>query len=219
MNKIIISDGLSRVVASVLLAGSLITAAALTTQSAASATAPVQPAAARPAPATVAVVDIVKLISGLKEYSTRQDQAKARNDERQKQINELADQIDALKKAAEQTTDVAKRRELFLQSVELNAQTRARKEGLQQLIFIENGQTVREVYNKAMAAASKLAAQNGYDLVLMDDRAIELPENASEGEIQAIIQVKRMLHVDARLDVTAQLLQLMNTEWEAAAKP
>lgn len=179
------------------------------------------PAILAPAPATIATIDLVKLMQQLTKAAVLNNQLKQRNDDRQKSINEMVDrlkqmkdQMDALPKTAEK-----ERRELFVQAFELEQTAAGRRDALQRVINIEKGELIRELYQDIQSAAAGFAAKNGYDLVLVDDRAMVLPEQATEDQMNMVIQNKRVMFAAGALDVTAALAQEMNNQYQAPPVP
>lgn len=175
------------------------------------------PVVISPAPTTIASIDLVRLMQQLSKAAVLNSQLKSRNDERQKSINEMVDrlklmkdEIDALPKTAEK-----ERRELFVKAYELEQTAAGRRDALQRVINIEKGDLIRELYQDIQAAATGFAAKNGYDLVIVDDRAMVLPDQASEEQMNMVIQNKRILFAAATLDVTDALAQEMNNQFQA----
>lgn len=170
-----------------------------------------------PAPTAVATIDLVKLMQQLNKAGVLNMQLKARNDERQKSINEMVqrltqmkEEIDALPKTAEK-----ERRELFVKAYELEQTAAGRRDALQRVINIEKGELIRELYQDIQAASTAFAKKNGYDLILVDDRAMVLPDGATEEQMNMVIQSKRVMFAGDALDVTSALAQEMNNQFQA----
>lgn len=175
------------------------------------------PVIVSPAPTTIATIDLVKLMQQLTKAAVLNNQLKARNDERQKSINEMVDrlkqmkeQIDLLAKDAEK-----ERRDLFVKAYELEQTAAGRRDALQRVINIEKGELIRELYQDIQTAAAAFARKNGYDLVVVDDRAMTLPDQATEEQMNLVIQNKRVMFAAETLDVTAALAQEMNNQYQA----
>lgn len=77
-----------------------------------------------------------------------------------------------------------------------------------------NGDMLRTLYQAVTAATTQFAQNNGYDLVFIDDRGIALAPPRSPTEVQAeVIGRKRVLFARESLDVTDQVLTLMNNQY------
>ena len=74
---------------------------------------------------------------------------------------------------------------------------------------------MKDVYVKIQAAVAKLAQKGGYTLVLLDDRAITLPKTTTDREMNAAILSKQILFAANGLDVTDELVTMMNNEYQA----
>lgn len=181
------------------------------------------PVMASPAPTTIATIDLVKLMQQLAKAEVLNRQLKARNEQRQLSIDEmvgrlklLKDEMDALPKTAEK-----EKRELFVKAFELEQTAAGRRDALQRVVNIEKGELIREIYQDIQTAASAFAAKNGYDLVIVDDRAMVLPDQATEEQMNMVIQNKRVMFAAETLDVTTALAREMNNQYQAppAATP
>jgi Skp family chaperone for outer membrane proteins len=75
-------------------------------------------------------------------------------------------------------------------------------------------------------AAKRLAEQQGYDVVLADDRSTVIPEKDEKGnklvltgaEVSNFVVSRRILAANDRLDITAQMVTFMNNEFKAGKK-
>lgn len=173
--------------------------------------------ASAPQPVTIAVVDMVKLTSGLTKAGVLDAQRRARGVERQKSLDEMASQIEQMKSEMKLLPKTAEKeqRELYVKITELEQTTKARLDALQRVTNFENGDIMRELYMDTQKAAAAYAQKNGIDMVLLDDRAMEVPERATADQMNMVIQNKRILYAGAALDITAALTQEMNNEYQA----
>jgi len=74
----------------------------------------------------------------------------------------------------------------------------------------------RRVYMNIRESASKLAEQNGWDYVVVNDAAITLPEGDNV-DIGLEISSRRILYANDALDVTDQLISYMNGNFDEMA--
>lgn len=203
------------VVAALVLAAGLVGAAAVATRPATA-----QNGATAMPPARIGTVDIEKVLQNLNEFAQVNVNSKNKNQARQVQVDELTKGIEGIEgKLNVMKKDDPARRDLLVQRAEMEVQRRARLEGMQRMINLENGEALRGIYRKVMAEAQILAQKQGLEMVLMDDRAIDVPEFATEGEVNAIIQVKRVLWAAPTLDVTTALVSQMNANFAAGVDP
>ena len=75
-----------------------------------------------------------------------------------------------------------------------------------------NDETIFELYDKIKGAAMKFADEQGYDIILVNDSVVEIPENTDN--ILAQISSRRVLFARQQMDVTDQLIQAMNSEYQ-----
>ncbi|MBS0197826.1 MAG: OmpH family outer membrane protein [Planctomycetes bacterium] len=179
---------------------------------------------ARPMPAptaaTVGLVDIRKLMNSLDELKARNEGVAAKGKSLQDKLADLDKQIkdidNEMKLLPENET--RKRTEKVALKFELRATLEARAKAYQQMINLENGEILNDLYTKVQKAAGQFAAREGYDFIVIDDRAISLPPNGTDKEYNEIILTKRLLHVKDGFDVTDSLLTMMNNEYSASLK-
>lgn len=176
------------------------------------------PMPAAPEPVRVGLVDIGALMNGLDELKTRNDAVQAKGKGLQENLVALENQIkaiDAELKDMIPKDDTKRRIEKLAMRVELRATLEARGKAYQQIINLENGDILSDLYGKVQLAAAAFAQKEGLDMVLMDDRAIKLLPNLTDKEYNEIIQNKRIVYARDGMDVTERLRVTMNNEYAA----
>lgn len=88
------------------------------------------------------------------------------------------------------------------------------KQYAQKLLIEMQGEMLRDLYLKISEATGRMAKTNGYSLVIANDQKIEIPKG-DPNEIGRAISSKRMLYSDGALDVTQELITMMNNEYAA----
>jgi Skp family chaperone for outer membrane proteins len=172
-------------------------------------------AAARASATAVAIVDLERVMMGLKEKEKREGEMKDRIVAFQGTMDDLKKQLDGLSKQLELTPkeNVAQVREIKQKQIELAAQAEARKQALQTLISLETGEILRSMYMKINGAVDRIAEKDGWDMVLLDNRSIKIPETVTDREINFIIQSRTVLHAANSVDITDDVITLMNNEF------
>ena len=174
-----------------------------------------------PTPVTVGFVDLAKLMNNLQELSDRNDITKVRGKALQDKLGELTTQlkqIDTELKDVIPKDDRPKRIERVAQKFELEATYEARAKSYQRLIDLDHGGILNDLYPKAVAAIQAFAAREGFDLILLDDRPISMPEAGTVKDYNDVIQRKRVLFARDGMDITDQLVTIMNNEYTASIK-
>lgn len=183
-----------------------------------------QPAASKPAPkatpqpTAVAIVDLTKVINGLQEGVVAKQKLNDQVSDYSKRLQELKDRREKVNKDLEMLKDKKETPEymaLLADKFELEATLKARADALQQLIDLNEGETVRMMYNKIVAAATQIGKEAGYDMILTDDRYIEPPANKTGAQVTAVIRDRRILYATERVDITADVITRMNNEFKA----
>jgi len=167
-------------------------------------------------PVAVATVDIVQIINGLEERSVREEELNARRMTRQGQLEEVVEEIKALESDIQmlsQGTD--ERRDKIRELMELRAVAEARRNALSQIISIDMGNVMSELYTKVEDAISRIADREGYDIVLLDDSQLPLPDNAPDSDVYRAIITKGIVYHHDSTDITDRVVTLLNNEFSA----
>lgn len=175
-------------------------------------------------PATVvAIVDMQKAINGLDELKARNDANQKKADARVAELTKLRDEIKKQNEELEKSAQMApagspdimnKRAELMVRAQTLDAQANAYK----QLTRLDAGDVLREMHGKVMAGIDAIAKREGYDLVLADDRALEIPNPATDEDVGRAINAKRVLYASPTIDLTQRVLTQVNNDFNAGKK-
>ncbi|MDX2118927.1 MAG: OmpH family outer membrane protein [Planctomycetota bacterium] len=168
-------------------------------------------------PTTMGVVNLEALMGKLDEVKSRNSALQAKGAERQKPLTELSNKLEKIKKDLEmEPKDSKKRPEMVAEGVIIERQAQAMKQAYQQLIELDKGTILADIYNKMTKSCEALAAKQGVDLIIVDDSSIRLPDNGDAGEMTQAIQARRVLFAGKTIDVTDALATLMNNEFNAA---
>ncbi|QOI99944.1 MAG: OmpH family outer membrane protein [Phycisphaeraceae bacterium] len=175
----------------------------------------------RTAPTSVGVVDLQRLIAGLKQVEDTNADVKRIAETYQARVNDLRTQIE--KGEAEiraMAENDPKRIERRLAVEEMKLLMEARFKGSQAIINLELGKHLRPLYTKVLESCGRLAQQQGLDLVLVDDRSLTIPdvENITDAQVKSIIENKQVLFASSTVDVTDALITFMNNEWQSGAR-
>ena len=171
---------------------------------------------APPKGATIAVVDLEKLINALDEKSAKGEEFKKAYDAKNKELDALNQQIKeketalkAMPAASPQRSKAGEDLREMVFRAEVEAQLSNRKlDGQQAELF-------RDLYLKVNSAIEQLAQQNGYHMVLVSDETVAVPKGNSETVLRAIT-MKRMLFIAKDLDITEEVVKYMNNTFAAA---
>lgn len=174
-----------------------------------------------PTPVSVAVVDFQKLINGLKELEDRNKELDAIAADFNTKVDELSVRVKALE--AELKDNVPKdnrqlRAAKNAELIELQTQLDARRRVSTSLFDLRKADVIRELYAKASKNVTEFAQQQGYDLVLLDDRSITISETGSMNSLMQQILAKRVLHASSTIDLTDRMITQMNNDYAAKAK-
>src|SRR5262245_11843286 len=151
-------------------------------------------------PTRVALVDLEKLMKNLHEMKTRNDRNQAQGLEMQAERTKLDDQVKALEKDLSEGGLIPpgpseRRNEKTAELFQRRALLKATRDSYQAVFDVRSGNIVHEMYDKITAAVDAFAKREGYDLVLLDDRAMDLPplNAATAKELNPSIERKRIL--------------------------
>ena len=74
---------------------------------------------------------------------------------------------------------------------------------------------IEQLYRKTLDAIGRVAKDSGYDVVLFKEKAPDFT-NANAQQISTMIQVRKLLWSSDDIDITQQITQRMNNEFENA---
>jgi Skp family chaperone for outer membrane proteins len=167
-------------------------------------------------------VGIVNLEEVMKKLTEAEDLRKQLGDvakKREDELVELDKKVKALEEEVKLIPDGAKDRfEKIAAREEAKLMGRARQSAYQELMDLDSGEVVRRMYMKIVDAVEVFAKKEGYELILLDDRLIKLPEVGKVNTMNAAIQARRVLFAENAIDITDRVVTLMNAEYKAPAK-
>lgn len=165
--------------------------------------------------AKIATINIERVFNGLKQRSKLEAELKARQDQLQAELKKLQERVTDLEKNMEQVPQGdAKNKEmakLLRLQVEAEVERRLAEAELERL----RSSTFKLLYEKINDASRRLAQQRGFNMVLAADDELKLPSEISTENIQRVIGLRRMLWIDPQLDLTRDLITLMDNEFQA----
>lgn len=169
-------------------------------------------------PTAIATVDIMDIIDGLNERTVLEKQLDDRMAARQSKLDEVVNELkvlDADIQMLAENNDA--RREKIAEALEKQAAAQARREALSQIASIDMGTVMAGLYGKIEIAIESIADREGYDIVLFDDSSFEVPSDGDKtnAEIVRAIITKSVIYRSDTIDITQQVITLMNNEYSA----
>lgn len=167
-----------------------------------------------PQPATVALINLDTLLAGLDEVRNMERGASERFAPQREQVQALETRFNQLKSDVDtlnlpQAEIEMKRAEMVI----IDAQYKAMQNTFGQLLDLEKGRMYRNIYLKALGSIAHVASQEGYDLVLLDDRKIPIPEDRPTREVMGAIISRQVLFAAERIDITRLVVDEMNNNY------
>lgn len=167
-------------------------------------------------PVAVATVDIVEIINGLDERSVREQELNERRESRKEQLDEVVKEIQTLESDIQTLpSGTDEHRNKIRELMELRAVAEARRKALSQIISIDMGNVMSGLYAKVEDAIKRIADREGYDIVLLDDSDLPLPDNAADSEVYRAIITKSVIYHHDATDITDRVVTLLNNEFNA----
>ncbi|PCI08320.1 hypothetical protein COB72_08570 [bacterium] len=168
------------------------------------------------APTAIATVDISEVINQLKEREVRESELEINMNARQNQLKEVEEKIRILEADLQDgKRGTNEYKDKLRQYMEIQAVYKARSEALNQIVSIDRGTVMHEMYTKVSDAISRIADREGYDIVLFDDSLFEIPEGAMFPDVFRSIVTKSVIYRHDSIDITGQVVNLMNSEFIA----
>jgi Skp family chaperone for outer membrane proteins len=166
-----------------------------------------------PAP-VIATVDLEGVVAALKERLDKELNLKASLSDAQKRVDTLVEEVKSDQEKIKQMPAGNDKDKAMKELREKAIRAEFEKQYAQKLLIEMQGEMLRDLYLKISEATGRMAKSNGYSLVIANDQKIEIPKG-DPNEIGRAISSKRMLYSDGALDVTNELITMMNNEYAA----
>jgi Skp family chaperone for outer membrane proteins len=173
---------------------------------------------AQTTPTKVALVDLQRLTNALDELADRNKTLESIRTDYKGQIDGLENDVKAIEEQLRTTIPDSDRKLKLQKTTELVEKRNLldfRNKRLKALLEVENAEVIRDLYIKIGNAVGEFAVNNGYDLVLLDDRTIPIPANPGMEEMNNIILNRRVLHANPAIDITDRLITVMNNDYKS----
>ncbi|MGP1308982.1 MAG: OmpH family outer membrane protein [Phycisphaerales bacterium] len=169
-------------------------------------------------PISLGVINIEKVINSLDELDDQQGRLDSLVTSRRKTVDEMSKQLEKLQGELELIPEgnpqrIAKGREIQ----ELSIKLRLESEVAVAIIDAQKGEIYAELFRKISDASKRFAERNGYDMVLSSDAIAQTPQQGTEAQIKSFIVSRRVIFASPGIDVTDQLITMMNNEYKAGA--
>jgi Skp family chaperone for outer membrane proteins len=165
-------------------------------------------------PTVVATVNIERLFQNLDERSAADTRLIALAGELDAETQQRQEEIDRLNEELEVYAPGSKQHQELNEQIALKGyQLQAYLDFAKRKLDNEKSQFFRGLYARIKQAVAATAEENGYDVVFVDDSIVDLPQNATEQEMKRQISARRMLYATNQIDITDQLVERMNREF------
>ncbi len=168
------------------------------------------------APSSVAVVDIDRLSVELEEFKVPAEQFRSKqvawNEELkglQTRLNRIDDEIGLIPE-----TDQDARINKIIQRSTLESEIKTKSQLFQQASDLEQSKLFKRMYDRIADGAARLAQRDGIDVMLVDDRIFVIPGNNRAAQNSAL-ESKKILYASAAIDMSDELLTMLNNEFTA----
>lgn len=177
------------------------------------------PLATQAQPTKVGLVDMTVLINELDELKDRNAGTTQLREQYQKELTAEEQQIKLLEddvKTGAQAGQTMAQIDKVANLQERKAMLKLRADKNQSVLELRNTQNIRELYTKALTAIDQVAKMDGYDLVLLDDRPVQLSPGGNSAVLNDEILKKRVLFANnANVDITQRILTVMQNDYAA----
>jgi Skp family chaperone for outer membrane proteins len=183
----------------------------------------------------VAIVNFKRVFdnqTGLTEFKEGMSIIDDQKKESQAKIDELRVQLKKANEDIKNLPDTASLKQRLTQqqqALEIEALLDARARTLSLQLQVQAGDLMRQTFEKVIEASDRLAKKDGWDIILIDDRGVKPPErlkneDGKEGrrltvsEVESVIQQRHILSAVKRVDITDNLIEMMNNEFKNPPK-
>lgn len=172
---------------------------------------------AAPPAAVIATFDLERVFGALEERTSKLGELDAMKKQLQGELDALANQIKDEKSKADNLAEGPGKTAAAAKVFEMQLNAEAKKKVSENLLELRGTQLLVELYRKIDAAASTLAKQNNYTMVISTDEKLTVPPNAPAQDVQRIMSLRRLYYVAPGHDITEDLVTLLNNEFKAGA--
>jgi len=169
-------------------------------------------AASYASPTAIGTVDLERIFVNLKAFEAANDELRridadfnAERAVKRDEITQLQEELEILPPGSSNRRDAENA--LLWKSHEFQVMVEIARRKLDDA----EAQALRRIYKLVQDEAAVLARDRGFDLIIIDDTRVDLPENASAADMTREIGARRYLHVGRSIDVTDELIARVNS--------
>lgn len=165
-------------------------------------------------PTVVAIVDIDRLSTEMEEFKVPREEFQTKQDTRREQLRAIQTRMNSVAEELELIPegDQNARIDKLTEQAMLDSELATRQQIYQQAADLEQAQLFKRMYDRIQSGAKTIAERDGIDLVLVDDRVFALSAT-NRGAQRAMLESKKVLYADGTVDITDELLTLLNNEF------
>lgn len=163
-------------------------------------------------PTAVAVVDLQRIFENLKQQQqiradlqTRQEHLRQQQEDKRKQVSTLQADLDLLAEGSAAYQQKAAERDKAVIDLQVWQEYETRKLRIDEQLMVE------QLFRQANQTIERVADDNGFDLVLFKNQVV----NMQGGQNQQSLNIRIIAWNDETIDLTNQVVQRMNNEFEA----
>jgi Skp family chaperone for outer membrane proteins len=161
-------------------------------------------------PTVVVTIDLERVFEGIGEKAAEDErlvavatELEAEAGEKQAVISDLEEELDAFPVGSDRRREVE--RDLQWAALDYSAFV----EFSRRKMDVEKAQSLTRIYESIRESAGEMAFEHGYDMVVVDDSVTNIPQG-SEADVRRQISARRIVHTNAAIDVSDELIQRMN---------
>lgn len=165
-------------------------------------------------PTVVAIVDIDRLSTEMEEFKVPREEFQTMQDTRREQLRAIQTRMNSVAEELELIPegDQNARIDKLTEQAMLDSELATRQQIYQQAADLEQAQLFKRMYDRIQTGAKTIAQRDGIDLVLVDDRVFALSAT-NRGAQRAMLESKKVLYAAGAVDITDELLTLLNNEF------
>jgi Skp family chaperone for outer membrane proteins len=173
---------------------------------------------AAPAAGVIATIDLEAVVEKLEERAAREAELKGELEGARKKLDALGEELKAEQSKLDMIKDESQRSVARKAAREKVLRAEIERQIMERQLVERQVGIIADLYKKIDRAAEELAKQNGYAMVLASDEKVDVPSEGDPAALRRAIALKRMLYVNPSMDVTDELITLMNNQWAASKK-
>ena len=168
------------------------------------------------APTSIALIDIDRISVEMEEFKVPSEAFQAKINDRHEELQSIRTRMESLAEEfdlipdTDQNARIAKNTQIIV----LDSEFKTKQQIFESASNLDRAQLFKQMFDRIEAGAAQLAARDGIDIMLVDDRVFVLSDTNITAQNNAL-ESKKILFASGAVDLTDELLTMLNNDFNA----